>query len=354
MHRRHVLNNLDPYVCLFETCETATELYAHSHTWLNHMREHTTKWRCVSKSHGSFSTSTKDEYLHHMESVHPGKLSPAQLAILADRNAKAAESLFESCPLCGITKPTYISLQDHIVGHLRGLALQSLPPSYDTGAGDEEGFDSDEQGSGSQRSRSTIRNDRDRKSQLASNDAKPSGAGQTPIARKKYPGQGPPKGVIRIDPDCAVCHGKLACECEAKDQSEAALQAEQRMMASLKNKTRRWAKSHTQGLMLETFRQRIASLQQDEQYEGGVPEGLKRMINDEWQRSLVKYPEVLDYYFSLIKYTLPPDDDPLVRDLDKLGKLRPLGDPDRDENEIHHEPTTDYNNMWPSKATGRY
>jgi len=183
-----------------------------------------------------------------MELVHLGKLSPAQLVILADRNVKTAEPLFESCPLCGITKPTDSSFQDHVVGHLRGLALQSLPLSYDTSAGDEEGFDSDEQGSGSQPSRSTIRNDRHRKCQPASNDTEPGRAVESFIA-SKYPRQVPPK---------------------------------------------------------------------------------------------------------FIEYTLWPDDDPLVKDLGKRGKLRPLGHPDRDENEIYYQLSTDYNSMWPSKAAERY
>lgn len=43
------------------------------------------------------------------------------------------------------------------------------------------------------------------------------------------------KSVIRMDPDCAICHAPatLACDCEAKGLDLAIRQAEQRMMQSV-------------------------------------------------------------------------------------------------------------------------
>ncbi len=48
------------------------------------------------------------------------------------------------------------------------------------------------------------------------------------------------KGVIRMDPDCAICHAPatLACECEAKGLEVAVRQAESRMMQSIYNDIR--------------------------------------------------------------------------------------------------------------------
>jgi hypothetical protein len=50
----------------------------------------------------------------------------------------------------------------------------------------------------------------------------------------------PRKGVIRMDPDCAICHAPaaLACECEAKGLEVAIKQAEARMMQSIYNDIR--------------------------------------------------------------------------------------------------------------------
>lgn len=43
------------------------------------------------------------------------------------------------------------------------------------------------------------------------------------------------KTVIRMDPDCAICHApaSMACDCEAKGLEVAVKQAEERMMRSI-------------------------------------------------------------------------------------------------------------------------
>lgn len=41
---------------------------------------------------------------------------------------------------------------------------------------------------------------------------------------------------------------------------------------------------------------------------------LKRGIDEDWQASVQRYPEVLEYFFNLVELTLPSDDDPAVRD----------------------------------------
>ncbi len=41
---------------------------------------------------------------------------------------------------------------------------------------------------------------------------------------------------------------------------------------------------------------------------------LKRGIDEDWQASVQRYPEVLEYFFSLVELTLPADEEPTVRD----------------------------------------
>lgn len=43
------------------------------------------------------------------------------------------------------------------------------------------------------------------------------------------------KTIIRMDPDCAICHApaSMACDCEAKGLEVAVKQAEERMMRSI-------------------------------------------------------------------------------------------------------------------------
>ena len=54
---------------------------------------------------------------------------------------------------------------------------------------------------------------------------------------------------------------------------------------------------------------------------------LKRGIDEDWQTSVQRYPEVLEYYFSLVELTLPREDEPSVKDppLSALSGNRKIG-----------------------------
>ncbi|KAI0180727.1 hypothetical protein GGR52DRAFT_2839 [Hypoxylon sp. FL1284] len=156
----HVKGDLEAYVCLFDDCSSAHELYGHSTSWLKHMREHAMRWRCTSKSHGDIVYESRDEYLSHMRSAHGGKFSEAQLRVLADRNGRVMGPLFKSCPLCA-EGDVNGAMDDHIVGHLRFLALKSLPTYEDEGA-DDMGSEKGSSLASRPRSRSTIRDDPER------------------------------------------------------------------------------------------------------------------------------------------------------------------------------------------------
>lgn len=90
------------------------------------MREHTLRWPCASKSHAKFVGQSKAEYLDHMNTFYRGKYTENQLNNVANRNARATHPMFTSCPLCGLEMADS-SVESHIVGHLRLLALKSLP-----------------------------------------------------------------------------------------------------------------------------------------------------------------------------------------------------------------------------------
>ncbi|RYC91450.1 hypothetical protein BFJ63_vAg5749 [Fusarium oxysporum f. sp. narcissi] len=152
----HVKNDLEPYVCLFETCHTSEHLYTHSNTWIKHMSEHALRWRCASKRHGDFVTDSRQDYLDHMKHSHSDVFTDAQLGILAEQNGRRTGPLFEACPLCG-EKKTNRSVTDHLVGHMRSLALKSLPSHReDTDDLCEIGEEQDNWGSSRPNSRSTI------------------------------------------------------------------------------------------------------------------------------------------------------------------------------------------------------
>jgi hypothetical protein len=140
-----------------------------------------------------------------------------------------------------------------------------------------------------------------------------------------------------MDPDCAICHApaSMACECEAKGLEVAVRQAESRMMQSIYNDIRSWVRAHAQDYILEYFRllteQRKAAHAQHldrlsahaYHYYHSAPHPnelaaaqaqLKRGIDEDWQASVQRYPEVLEYFYSLVELTLPDDNETAVKD----------------------------------------
>ncbi|EXF78839.1 pfs domain-containing protein [Colletotrichum fioriniae PJ7] len=102
------------------------------HQWSEHMQEHSKQWSCNSKTHDSFKTGIREEYMKHIEEDHRGKFSDAQVEVLADRNCRNLNPIFTSCPLChAYGEDINDTMEDHIVRHLRLIALQSLPPTTD-------------------------------------------------------------------------------------------------------------------------------------------------------------------------------------------------------------------------------
>lgn len=84
----------------------------------------------MAKSHGPQTFEQREGYERHLKEAHAGAFSDTQILVMAERNARMMGPLFQSCPLCGVTKdhPTVTGrLEDHVVGHLRYLALSSLP-----------------------------------------------------------------------------------------------------------------------------------------------------------------------------------------------------------------------------------
>ncbi|CAH0058637.1 unnamed protein product [Clonostachys solani] len=155
--KAHVTKDLDAYVCLFDECDKPDKLFSHSSDWLRHMREHTLRWSCNSKAHRPLTFLTEDQYLDHVRQDHPRSLTEPQLRALAQRNSRPTVPMFNVCPLCGTDEATD-TLEDHIVGHLRFLALKSLPPHEEDGSGGS-GSESGSATTSRPASRSTIKKD---------------------------------------------------------------------------------------------------------------------------------------------------------------------------------------------------
>ncbi|CAK7245702.1 MAG: hypothetical protein STHCBS139747_007291 [Sporothrix thermara] len=117
-----------------------------------------------------------------------------------------------------------------------------------------------------------------------------------------------------MDPDCAICRAPatIGCDCEARGLELAVSQAEKRMMQSLYDEIR--LKAHDQNM--ERIKAQ-AYYYQTQPHPSEIQQAqmaFKRGIDEDWQSSVQRYPEVLEYYYSLVNLTLPSDDDPNVRD----------------------------------------
>ncbi|KAJ4316001.1 hypothetical protein N0V84_008065 [Fusarium piperis] len=323
--RLHVKNDLDPYVCLFEKCDSPEHLYNHRDAWLKHMKQHAMRWRCTSKSHPVVVCDTKDEYINHMKTSHGDKFNDAQLGVLGDRNGRATGPLFTSCPLCGVEEAKG-SMEDHVVGHMRFLALKSLPATQEE-LNDES--DSDDSAAASKpNSRSTIDNDGERYTPLHPDDIfhilnsnRPhdesiefvnmtvfegipddewrlfewgfipsshgtvayygqdaiitelflAANGMTPTGELGSSG----RRIFRLDPNCAICAAPASrvCECEAKALDIAVRQQDVKVFEPMRVQARNWVRKRAQDFINNDFKA-----------EGSETNAPIRVLNARWQR----------------------------------------------------------------------
>lgn len=120
------------------------------------MNDHSRIWRC--SAHPELSLFThRDDYIQHIRDMHSSALNDAQIRALANKNSRKKQPLFPSCPLCGDDeKDVRGRMEDHITGHLRSLALKSLP-SYEENVPDDYISKENSAQISNPQSRSTIR-----------------------------------------------------------------------------------------------------------------------------------------------------------------------------------------------------
>ncbi|KAH8897709.1 hypothetical protein GQ53DRAFT_884487 [Thozetella sp. PMI_491] len=141
--RGHVAQDILPYSCIYEDCATPDKMYLTADELVRHTHaEHSvTRWVCdycssQDTSAEGYVYESLEDWEQHMHQAHSGKFQPAQLSSLGKVSRL---QMFEAmtCPLCAYTtdvaKP---ALEDHILQHLHGFALRSLP--FGTGAADKD------------------------------------------------------------------------------------------------------------------------------------------------------------------------------------------------------------------------
>ncbi|MCJ1369865.1 hypothetical protein MMC20_001077 [Loxospora ochrophaea] len=137
--RKHVLQDLEPYICTFSSCGLDT--FQSQHTWFEHeLLVHRNQWVC-SECFTNFRSP--DDLKSHISQGHPAIASDWQLSAILDQSKRSVSSIQPTeCPFCdGNWAEVDTSLEPseeilvvdldqfrrHLGHHLQQVALFSLP-----------------------------------------------------------------------------------------------------------------------------------------------------------------------------------------------------------------------------------
>ncbi|KAL1392311.1 hypothetical protein HDK64DRAFT_296940 [Phyllosticta capitalensis] len=122
--KKHVSQDLAPYICTFESCSTPFQRFERCRDWFEHEVNHRSKWRCP-KDCGK-KLDTRQDLFKHL-SAHPELGFYPELPPELSRacQEKPDYSSLVDCPLCG-ENIRLLQLQSHLGKHQYQLALYIL------------------------------------------------------------------------------------------------------------------------------------------------------------------------------------------------------------------------------------
>jgi hypothetical protein len=133
--KRHVLEDLQPYVCTYGDCELYDHFFENRDTWFQHeAQNHRAKWSCNSENHLEYDSEA--DFLSHMWTDHNRKFDEAQFNLLRGVFRRPTKSLEGMCNLCNRRSK---NLKSHVSRHLQQIATFALPRVNETkGSGQAE------------------------------------------------------------------------------------------------------------------------------------------------------------------------------------------------------------------------
>ncbi|EXJ69791.1 uncharacterized protein A1O5_06862 [Cladophialophora psammophila CBS 110553] len=149
--RKHVLEDLRPYICTFQTC--GLKLFEDRHSWFQHeTQNHRNKWRCnfcyQTPANPEFESYSSNDFERHLSSRHGDKVPRALLPAIIQSNRYLPHQISPAtCPFCDEWadalskanplppgKDLVVTPEDfmkHVGSHLVEIALFALPRSLD-------------------------------------------------------------------------------------------------------------------------------------------------------------------------------------------------------------------------------
>ncbi|KAF8244931.1 hypothetical protein K440DRAFT_604422, partial [Wilcoxina mikolae CBS 423.85] len=121
--KKHLFEDLQPYVCTFEDCPKPDRMFDSRAEWFEHeLHLHRREWFC-NVCNVIFSTAALAEM--HLREKHDDLFVKAQVLAAVDRCQRAITT-DQGCPLCGEAHPPS-RIRSHLARHLQVLALLALP-----------------------------------------------------------------------------------------------------------------------------------------------------------------------------------------------------------------------------------
>jgi len=155
--RAHLIHDLRPYLCTYESCRTSDQLYDSIESWIKHEEStHRLSMRCP--EHPTHIVPCKEDFQSHLEAEHGSQSNDFRTALLACASDSVSAAVTRCCPICLATYTTTQELNTHISRHLERISLFSLPRSAgadDTDGADKVGSSKPNQSSGGSRHEST-------------------------------------------------------------------------------------------------------------------------------------------------------------------------------------------------------
>ncbi|KAK3942415.1 hypothetical protein QBC46DRAFT_256506, partial [Diplogelasinospora grovesii] len=133
--KKHLLEDLQPYICLFKNCNQRGKTYRSFKEWQAHLSPpHDQEWRCP-LSHPGVDTveeqallfDTAAQFREHLTLCHPDLDPSSSVLHGVFHTARRPAVLPQWCFVCLAEQTTVISLQRHLANHLEQAFLLALP-----------------------------------------------------------------------------------------------------------------------------------------------------------------------------------------------------------------------------------
>ncbi|XTI95441.1 hypothetical protein V2W45_1446474 [Cenococcum geophilum] len=121
--KRHVLADLQPYVCTFPSCDLPYHFFSSRDTWFEHeIQQHRVELFCNTPGHPSFQDH--EQFARHMQDLHSVRLdlkSYSTVLRIFERSSRV------SVGICNFCQKETKKMKLHVSRHLQQLALFAIP-----------------------------------------------------------------------------------------------------------------------------------------------------------------------------------------------------------------------------------